>query len=203
VLIGYDFAIKYVKGQHNVVADALSRITIQELIELNNELNESTILVVTRLQKRLEIDKEKEKLQIENLEEMAKKPSGSRTDQRTEKPPVCEILSRPRGTILLKSTKIRTKESLRNIVILHYELRLHIILMRRQQYICAYLRAELERVSVLQDLVKLCRELKTKELVIMKNEKHESIIRLLKHVHTLLKDSQMRIYILKDVTAQW
>jgi hypothetical protein len=37
----------------------------------------------------------------------------------------------------------------------------------------------------------------------MKNEKHESIIRLLKHVHTLLKDSQMRIYILKDVTAQW
>jgi hypothetical protein len=57
VLIGYDFAIKYVKEQHNVVADALSRITIQELVELNNELSEATILVVTLKRRKKKLQK--------------------------------------------------------------------------------------------------------------------------------------------------
>jgi hypothetical protein len=33
---------------------------------------------------------------------MVNKPSGSRTNHTTEDPPVCGILSRSRGTILLK-----------------------------------------------------------------------------------------------------
>lgn len=56
----YDFVVEYIKGKDNVAADALSRITIDDLKEMYPK--EESILVTTRAQarKRNEINKDKE-----------------------------------------------------------------------------------------------------------------------------------------------
>lgn len=43
----YDFEVQYIKGKDNVIADALSRITLDDLKEISSE-NDSQILVTTR-----------------------------------------------------------------------------------------------------------------------------------------------------------
>ena len=47
----FDFEIEYIKGKNNVAADALSRINIQELKDLNT--NVTQILAVTRSKTRI------------------------------------------------------------------------------------------------------------------------------------------------------
>lgn len=48
----YNFKIEYIKGESNVVSDALSRITIQDLKELNQNNKETLVKcnILTRAQ---------------------------------------------------------------------------------------------------------------------------------------------------------
>jgi RNase H-like domain found in reverse transcriptase/Gypsy protein len=48
VLMEYIFSITYLKGKDNAVADALSRINIEELNEITRQIENSKVLVVTR-----------------------------------------------------------------------------------------------------------------------------------------------------------
>lgn len=45
----YDFDITYIQGKNNMIADALSRISITKLKEINNKINEN-IFAITRMQ---------------------------------------------------------------------------------------------------------------------------------------------------------
>jgi RNase H-like domain found in reverse transcriptase/Reverse transcriptase (RNA-dependent DNA polymerase) len=174
-LMGYDFEIKYVKGQNNVVADALSRITLDELVELSNQVNNSSILVVARAQQRNNDNK------IGKIE--GNKEQGQRTDHTEE--PINEILKRPKGATLVKryvaeDGKIFDKYkkiSLSRALTVTYIVETSTIYL-----VFPHSEARLERVSVLQDLVKLCGHTNIKELVIMKNEENREIIGLLKDI---------------------
>ena len=53
----YDFSIGFFKGKHNYVADALSRVSIEELKELN-----SIALIITRSKTKNNLEQEKENL---------------------------------------------------------------------------------------------------------------------------------------------
>jgi hypothetical protein len=197
-LIGHNFSIKYVKGQDNVVADALSRITIQELIEMETQIRESSILVLTRYQEK-KIREKKEKEEMEKKKE--KQESDGRADHMAEELSVCEVLSKPKNAI-----NVKVYEEKHEIIF-----KKHRNFTLRSQTVTfidetssIYLNlpvfgAALERISVLQDMVKLCQELKIGELAIVKNKKNEPVIRLLKHVHKNLKEARVTVYILHDV----
>jgi len=88
-LLQYDFSVVYVKGKDNAVADALSRINIAELKELQVQIENSQVLVLTRSKAK------------QRKEENSFTP-GHGTDH-SEDPTICEILKKEKGTIELKA----------------------------------------------------------------------------------------------------
>lgn len=69
----YDFEIEYIKGESNVVSDALSRITIQDLKELNQ--NNKETLVKCNILTRAQAQKKLNNNYNENIKKWASKKS--------------------------------------------------------------------------------------------------------------------------------
>ena len=104
----YDFTVNYVKGSQNVLADSLSRITIDsaELKEMCSQVNNS-INVMTRVQtKRENIPQQKE--------------INKSTKQRFDQPELVELLKRPVESVelrLLRYTSFNKKYNKINYVV--------------------------------------------------------------------------------------
>jgi transposase InsO family protein len=198
-LMEYNFTAIYVKGKDNCVADALSRISIEELVKIRNQVEQSQILVMTRLQKRNQeltesLSKENEK---ENL------ISGARIDHPSIEPEISEILKKPKGAIIVK-----VYENIDNNVLRKYRnitVRTEKVIYIDEKLTIYFMwpssDATLELVSVLQDLAQLCTNLNINELVVINNAVNKKLIMLLKKrkVMSILSDASIKICILRDV----
>jgi hypothetical protein len=197
-LMGYNFSVTYVKGKENVVADALSRITIQELIELESRINNSRVFAVTRLQEKARKKKEEE----ESIKKELKKNSSlSDAECEFEEPNICEILKEPKDMIRLKVYEEIDREILekyRNITI-RAQTAAYIIEKSTVYLFWPTSGGALERISVLQDMVTLCSKVNIKELVLLRNKNNEEVMRLLKNIRELLQKKGIRVNILKDI----
>jgi hypothetical protein len=190
-LMEYNFVAKYLKGKDNSVADALSRISIEKLKDLYEHVSKSRILVMTRYQKRIQEQKAQEN---EGLVE-------KRTDHPTAKPTFSEILKRPKGAIEIKVITKTEEYELRDydkVTIkretVFYVDKLQTLFVKRPKS-----EADLDFESILQDMVKLCKEVKIKELVLFNNENNRKLLRALKCIKGLLEKEKMKISILQGV----
>jgi hypothetical protein len=194
ILIGYNFTITYVKGQHNVVADALSRITVEDLIDLSKQINNSSILVVTRAQQRENDKKLKEK------ENNFEKEQGQRTDHTLDEP-ICEVLKKPKEATIVKIYEEKDEKVLKKYRIISSRTQT-VAYVDEASSIYLFLSdsgSVLERASVLKDLIELCGYINVKEIVIMKNENNRKLIELLREIKKELRHAKIKVYLLQDV----
>jgi hypothetical protein len=101
-LMEYNYSITYLKGKDNAVADALSRITIEELKLITEQIENSKVLVATRSKTKQANLKNKESNPEENEQKNKTVTPGKESDQ-FDKPVVCEILKRNRDMIEVKA----------------------------------------------------------------------------------------------------
>ena len=87
----YDFTVDYIKGKFNVVADALSRITLKEIKNNLDDLKE-TVFVVTR-------SKSKKECELEDFTKQEQDPKVVELLKRPEEGIELIILNRARGQI--------------------------------------------------------------------------------------------------------
>lgn len=89
ILEEYDFEVQYIKGKSNIVADALSRIKINELRELSGKVT-ATVAAITRAQTR----------KVRQVGLSQDKNEGDMT--RTDHPGIVELLKKPKKAIELR-----------------------------------------------------------------------------------------------------
>lgn len=106
----YDFAIIYIPGRDNVVADALSRVVItsSELKDINQKLTSAMIMTRAQTKKK----EEEEGRMRNNASTESTKFTNMTTDLR---PKVVEILRKPSDSVELKFIKGHELDKLRKI----------------------------------------------------------------------------------------
>lgn len=153
----YDFTIEYVKGSENVTADALSRISSDELKRLNKEI----VNVVTRSATK----------SLQTNEMIKPNSDNSRSDQ----PKVVELLKQPKNVpeLFLKVSEIITKdfENETNKICINVE---------NDKIIVKSLKSPMNLNSFLKELDKFCKRNKVPKVVIRKNETTNVLINKLK-----------------------
>jgi Integrase zinc binding domain len=180
--------VSFVKGKENVVADALSRIEIksEDLDKLQGHVEKSTVLVLTRQQKRLEED------QRRNFAEG--------TECVAPEPTLCEILRRPKDGVEIKVLQGNQVKRENGDVVANRKKNLWFVENTQTIYLdVASSKAGLDYVSVLQDLPRFCRTLNISELVIIKEEANRELLQKVKGIIRLLKNENIKISVLSGV----
>lgn len=173
ILEEYSFDIKYIKGQENVIADALSRIVITS-DELKS-MNEQIACVMTRAQRqRME---EMERTGCKKDAENTLIPSNT-TNDGSDQPRVVELLRKPCDSVEMIWEKAKKIEKLKRegrIVdeteCFSYNDKENII------YINLNYRAQLSRVEFVTKLSKFCNKINIKRVCILINEENKITIK--------------------------
>lgn len=183
VLEEYDFEIQYVKGKDNVVADALSRITLDELKEISNNV----IFAMTRSM-------------TKNLPDHGN--NTTTTEERTDHPGFVELLKRPEQSIELQPINQNEFEMLRNnkggkndtkSKFFIYDVNKCTIFMKQPSLSSTNLDASLK------DLFSICYTYNIKEILIIKNDKTSLLIKELLKVKDKFKLAKINVSIVQDV----
>lgn len=151
----YDFVVEYVKGSSNVTADALSRITLNEL----KELNQNVINVITRsMTKKLQNSKSKD----EHVEQ--------------DTPKIVELLKKPKNVpelkIELEETDDKNNDKNNNEIAIN--LKNNTLYVKSQK-------STLNLTSLLKELDIFCQENTIKKILLMKDEGTKELINKLKN----------------------
>ncbi len=200
-LLEYNFDIIYVKGKDNVVADALSRISIKELQEITEKVENSHVLVTTRSKTR--------KLNQEN--EPQSTELSERNDQPALQPTMCEITRKLPHLVDLQVFKVLEKENdlkgielKENLKKIFRESKKTAVYYEKNNTI--YIRwpnsgSIHELGSVLQDLLNLCENLSIKEIIIKTEKENRGLVKLLEKNREILKERELIIFVLKGATS--
>lgn len=162
----YDFNIIYVKGKENVVADALSRITLtsDELKDMNNQ----SINVMTRAQKK----------RLENVDHGIQSDPNISADKRIDHPRVAEILRKPNDTIDLVFKSDKELDKLRKNDKITCEEKCFAFAPSEQTlYINLRFKLHFTRDVFVNELRYFCENIKIKELCIVKEDSNVLFIK--------------------------
>lgn len=196
-LLEYNFSIIYVKGKNNVVADALSRINIEELQELTKRVDNSKIMVLTRAQtKKLKAEPKKDS------------PQAVESDQ-LDAPIVSEVLRKGTNMIELKEIKITRNQKEVKMTYIEKECVKYAKQNKKQIVYCEknktlyLIRSETNASddlrSPMQALIEVCTRLGIADLAIAKKEENRELIQEIKEAREELKREEIRIFIVPGV----
>lgn len=159
ILEEYDCKIVYVKGKHNVIADALSRVSIT-LSELK-DMKETILSVTTRGQKRRE---EESRMKEQTV------PS-STTDNWPDQPRVVELLRQPCDSIEMKLVEERTIKKFKRENRIEKEKDCFVYIPSKM-LLCINLdfRLHFSQAEFATKLKEFCERIKVKELCIVKDD---------------------------------
>lgn len=188
----YDFNITYIKGKDNVVADALSRITITS--DELKEINEKSMIVMTRGQKL----REQERIEREKNKELVI-PSKA-TDERCDQPRIVEILRIPNSSVemtFVKGNEIKQLKKHKDIIedeCFMFVPSKHIIYINHDYH------SQFTRAEFVKKLCDFCKSIKVNEICLIKKEENALFIKqLLNEVNTSTKYEGPIIHILRGI----
>lgn len=183
----YNFTVEYVKGSDNAAADALSRITLQDL----KEMNENIVSVMTRAQKR------KEAQSVPNsLDDMAS------TDNWSDQPKVVETHIKPQDyTELAFVSKIKLNK-LRKKFNINYESKTFCHCKEKKVLFikCNGSSSQITPVEFVRELDDICKRIGINELYFIMDKTNNIFVeKLSKEIRASVSDTVPRLCVLKDV----
>lgn len=189
----YDFKIVYVRGKENVIADALSRISItsQDL----KDMNERLVTVITRAQARIITENEREN--ESGIDDIPSINPNYWPDQ----PKVVEILRIPNGAVELSLLKGEELKKIKEKKDIDVESECFAFIKNKNiLYVNLDFKAHYTRDVFVEKLRKICEKLKIKEICIIKREDNVLFIKnLVEEIKSIDKWSGPRICILRGI----
>jgi RNase H-like domain found in reverse transcriptase len=187
-LQSYMYTVVYVKGKENGPADALSRIEIksEELNNLRRKIEESKVLVVTRLQEKL--NKERESAQ-EDLGNETNNDEISSDGNIV----MCELLKKPKWVteikILRHANEKKRNEYKRNKIVIANRAENLWFVAKEQTIDLVIPKGETDYVSFLQGLPEFCKKLKITDLALRKAKENREAIAKIKEIRVITSKS--------------
>lgn len=183
----YNFEIQYIKGSDNAAADALSRITIQDL----KAMHENVINVMTRAQAR----------KLNNPDSIVDMvPNDLRPDQ----PQVVSTHIKPKESVELKFIDVEKLENLRKKGIISKENKILCYVESKRTIYVKFLnsKSQMARDEFVRELDNFCNILKIEEIYILKSKDNDIFIqKLLEEIKNNKVRSGPRICILNKVKS--
>lgn len=181
----YDYNVVYIKGNDNVVADALSRVTISS--DDLKSLNEKVTMVMTRAQKA--------KIDQENKE--STRSSNITAEPKFGQPRFAEILRKPSDYVELKFIK---KDKISKTYITYEKECFVYVDAERTLYIDTNYMSHFTRAEFANKLSSFCNDINMKEICIVKNQYNSKFIKeLIYEIKNREKWSGPHINILRGV----
>lgn len=185
ILEEYNFEVEYVKGSENAAADALSRITLNDL----KEMHESVINVMTRAGAR-KLNKLDSSVDMDAL------------DLRPDQPKVVSTHIRPKESVELKLIDIKGLKQFKKEGIITKENKILCYIESKRTIYVKFLdsQSQMTRGEFVRDLDNFCNLLKLEEIYILKSKDNEIFIeKLLDKIKNDKNRSGPRICILSNV----
>lgn len=192
ILEEYDFSIHYIKGSHNVTADALSRIKIDvnELKGMQEGINDS-INVMTRA-----------KAKTQNMSKQEELISS--TEERIDHPGIVELLKRPVNSIELrkidKDEFVDYKKKINNNDKIYCSNNFIFNEVSQIIYFCQDYRSTHDLGTSLRNLGVMCTKYNITELcVIINNDLNNDLVKELSRYKTEIIKNGIKICVVKNV----
>lgn len=182
----YDFCVEYLKGTDNAAADALSRLTLHDL----KEMNERIIQVMTRQQyRKIQEMKERELDDIVSINE------------RPDQPNVVETHIKPKECVELRMINVKDYENIMKKNLITEENNIFAYVSSKQTiYINPASRSQWTRADFVRELGKFCKLLKIDEIYLIKEANNKSFVeKLIKEVKENKKWTGPRFCVLNSV----
>lgn len=180
----YDYCVEYVKGRDNAAADALSRITSDEL----KEMSESVMNVMTRAQKK-------------RLERQVSPEPTVTTDDWNAQPKVVEICSKPKEAVELSFINKEELNKLRSLNEVNEESNTFCYVRSKSTiFINPDSQSQLTPAAFVRELGEFSKILKIDEIYVIKSKRNNIFVeKLLSEVKKMINWSGPRICVLKEV----
>lgn len=181
----YNFDVEYVKGCNNNAADALSRISLNEL----KEMHDNVVNVLTRAQAR--------KLRDSSVDIV---PSDDWPDQ----PKVVGIHIKPKESVELVFTDVKKYTKMKNEGIISHDSEVLCYANSKRTIYIKFLdsQSRITRGEFVKELDKMCKEINVEDVCIVKRNGNEVFINsLLEEINKMKDRSGPRLCIIKDVAT--
>lgn len=183
----YEFDVEYIKGSNNAAADALSRISLNEL----KEMHESVINVMTRAQ-------------VRKLNDISSNPSvdTAPSDDWPDQPKIVGTNIKPKDSVQLTFIDVKNYRKMKELKLISVESEVLCYVEDKKTIFIKYLysQSRISRAEFVRELDKLCEFINVEEICIIKNKENEDFIeKLLEELKKTKDRSGPRICILKDL----
>lgn len=187
VLEEYDFTVEYIKGSHNVTADALSRIRIESSELKKPDVTKNTmqnVNAMTRAQAK--------------TQGVSNQQKGSATN-RIDHPGLVELLKQPIESVEMRPInneefiQRKSRNCVYTDILFIYDETSHVFYFNRD------IRSTTNLGGSLRNLSAICKKLNIEELCVIKNASHDNFIKILSRYREEMLREGIKISVVKDV----